>query len=119
VVQHLSSYPDLQSAVKAYPQLVCELGPLEKQFKTIWESKYNPEVTRARDYAAQLAKDNAQDSGFWQVQGSKISRFFSRTVKRKTGVKYEDGRPLYERSKTGDVAAKVGLPVSETRPPVP
>lgn len=118
VVKQLDSHPDLQPIIKAYPELVCELQPLEKQFKAFWESKYDPELPRTQEYAARLAKDHAQDSGIWSV-GSRISRLFSHTLKRKTGIRYENGKPLMERSKAGDVAVKAGLPVSETRPPVP
>lgn len=116
VLARLSSYPDLQAIVKAHPSLICELHALEKQFKFFWGSKYDSESPRAQAYEVQLAKE--QDSGIWGI-GSRISRIFSRTIKRKTGIKYESGKPLLERNKAGDVAAKAGLPVTETRPPIP
>ncbi|KXN90069.1 hypothetical protein AN958_05074 [Leucoagaricus sp. SymC.cos] len=118
VIRQLSSYLDLQPIVEAYPDLVCELQPLEKQFQIVWEGKYDPELSRAQEYAARLAKDHVHDSGIWSV-GSRISRLFSHTLKRKTGVSYENGKPLLERSRAGDAALKAGLPVTETRPPIP
>jgi len=116
VLAQKSSYPNLEPIIKAHPELVCELQHLEIQFKAIWANKYDPESPRAQAYAARLKKDH--DGGIWSI-GSRVSRIFNRTVKKKTGISYESGKPLFERSKAGDIAAKAGLPVTETRPPIP
>jgi len=114
-MQRLSSYPDLQSVVKAYPELVCELQPLERQFKVCWETKYNPESSGAQEYAAQLAKDHVRDSGIWGV-GSRISRFF--TIK-ETRIWYKNSKPFKETDRVEDMVVSTGLPPAETCLPIP
>lgn len=116
VLEQISSYPNLQPVIQAHPELVCKLQALEEQFKAIWEKKYNPESPRALEYAARLVKDH--DSGIWTV-GSRISRVFSWSLKRKTVVKSEGGKVLSERSNVGGVVVKAGLPVTQTPPPIP
>lgn len=110
-VMQRHSHPDLQSVVKAYPELVWELQPLERQFKAFWETKYNSESSGAQEYAAQLAKDHVRDSGFWGV-GSRISRFF--TVK-ETRVWSRNYKPFKETNRV----VSTGLPAAETRLPIP
>ncbi len=106
----------MEPVLKAHPELVCELQHLESQFKAIWNNKFDPELPHVQEYAAKLKKDH--DGGVWNI-GSRVSRILSRSLKKKTGVRFESGKPLLERSKVGDVAVKAGLPVTETRPPIP
>lgn len=115
VLAQKSSYPHLEPILKAHPELVCELQQLEKQFKALWANKFNAESPRAQAYATKLKRDH--DVGIWNI-GSRVSRMFSRSVKKKTGVSFENGKPLLERNAVGDFAVKAGLPVTETRPPI-
>ncbi|XP_006454306.1 hypothetical protein AGABI2DRAFT_61172 [Agaricus bisporus var. bisporus H97] len=105
----ISSYPKLKIAVENHPELIWDLLALEKQLKAYWETKYDPESSRAREYTTKMVKRQ-------KSVGSRISRFLSTWTLTNVDSRGDGKKSTLEQGGAG--ALKTGLPVIETPSPI-
>jgi hypothetical protein len=110
VLARISSYPKLQVALQDYPRLVWDMHVLEMQLRAFWETKYDPESSRALAYAAELVK---RQSSF----GSRINRLLLSAFTWPDSGSEGNSKHLLKQDEIENTGTlRSGLPVIEPQP---
>jgi len=112
VLQQKSLSPDLLKDIKAHPELICSLTPLEEQVKLNWKvntEKLSQNQLRAHNQLCGKSEEVVADTKSRMDKVIEKGEVVLEHAGRSTTMTSESGRPIYHENLFGKLMKEVGI----------